>query len=70
MIPPLTTAAAGMQAAAARLETSARRVASGEMETYAIEAVEQVRAKSEFFANAAVARTADQMTGRLLDILI
>lgn len=70
MIPPLTTAAAGMQAAAARLETSARRVASGEMEAYAIEAVEQARAKSEFFANAAVARTADQMTGRLLDILI
>lgn len=70
MIPPLSTAAAGMQAASARLESSARRVASGEMENYAIEAVEQIRAKSDFSANAAVARTADEMAGTLLDILV
>lgn len=70
MIPPLSAAAAGMQAASVRLEASARRVASGEMENYAIEAVEQIGARADFSANAAVVRTADQMTGRLLDILI
>jgi hypothetical protein len=70
MIPPLSIAAAGMQTASARLEDSARRVASGQMDDYAVEAVEQIRAKSEFSANAAVARTADRMTATLLDILV
>ncbi|MFC5372308.1 flagellar basal body rod C-terminal domain-containing protein [Brevundimonas faecalis] len=69
MIPPLSIAAAGMQDAAARFETSARRVASGAMDDYAVEAVEQIRAKQDFTANAAVVRTADEMTGTLLDIL-
>ncbi|MGX8273570.1 flagellar hook protein FlgE [Brevundimonas diminuta] len=70
MISPLSTAAAGMQAASARLEDSARRVATGRMDDYAVEAVEQIRARSDFSANAAVARTADEMTGTLLDILV
>ena len=34
------------------------------------QAVERIRAKSEFSANVAVARTADEMTGTLLDILV
>ncbi len=69
MISPLSTAA-GMQAASARLEDSARRVTSGRMDDYAVEAVEQIRAKSEFSANVAAARTADDMTRTLLDILV
>jgi len=40
MISPLSTAVAGMQAASARLEDSARRVATGRMDDYAVEAVE------------------------------
>jgi len=70
MISPLSTAAAGMQAASARLEDSARRVATGRVDDYAVEVVEQIRAKSEFSANAAVARAANEMTGTLLDILV
>lgn len=70
MIPPLSTAAAGMQNAAARFETSARRTADGSLDDLAVEAVEQIRAKQDFSANAAVARTADDMIGTLLDVLV
>ena len=69
-IPPLTTAAAGMQNAANRFEASARRTATGALDNLAVEAVEQIRAKQDFAANAAVARTADEMTGTLLDVLV
>lgn len=69
-IPPLTTAAAGMQNAVNRFEASARRTATGALDNLAVEAVEQIRAKQDFSANAAVARTADEMTGALLDVLV
>jgi flagellar hook protein FlgE len=68
-IPPLSIAAAGMQNAANRFEASARRTA-GSLDNLAVEAVEQIRAKQDFSANTAVARTADEMTGTLLDILV
>lgn len=72
----LNTAAAGMFAAADRLSASAQRTASwGLEETQAAakidlaeEAVQQISAKTEFTANAAVIRTADEMAGALLDI--
>lgn len=67
---PLNIAAAGMQTAAARFEASARRTASGSLDNLAVEAVEQIGARNDFSANAAVARTADDMTGTLLDILV
>ncbi|MGH7027914.1 flagellar hook protein FlgE [Brevundimonas sp.] len=67
---PLTIAAAGMQNAASRFEASARRTTEGSLDNLAVEAVEQIRAKHDFSANAAVARTADEMTGTLLDILV
>lgn len=66
-IPPLSIAAAGMQNAANRFEASARRTATGALDD---RAVEQIRAKQDFAANAAVVRTADEMTGTLLDILV
>lgn len=69
-IPPLSIAAAGMQNAANRFEASARRTASGSLDNLAVEAVEQIRAKTDFAANAAVARTADDMLGTLLDVLV
>ena len=73
----LNIAAAGMFAATDRLSASAQRTAAWGLEQtqteqkvdLAKEAVEQVSAKIDFKANAAVARTADEMTGALLDIL-
>jgi flagellar hook protein FlgE len=67
---PLTISAAGMQNAASRFEASARRTAEGSLDNLAVEAVEQSRAKTDFSANAAVARTADEMMGTLLDVLV
>ena len=72
----LNTAAAGMFAAADRLSASAQRTASWGLEEtkdagkvdLAQEAVQQVSAKTEFKANAAVVRAADEMAGALLDI--
>ena len=73
----LNTAAAGMFAAADRLSVSAQRTAAWGLEQsqaeqkidLAHEAVEQVSAKTDFTVNAAVAKTADEMTGALLDII-
>jgi flagellar hook protein FlgE len=73
----LNTAAAGMFAAADRLSASAQRTAAWGVEQgqaeqktdLATEAVEQVSAKSDSKANAAVVRTADEMTGALLDMI-
>ena len=73
----LNTAAAGMFAAADRLSASAQRTAAWGLEAnqaeskidLAHEAVEQISAKTDFKANAAVAKTADEMTGALLDII-
>lgn len=72
----LNTAAAGMFAAADRLSASAQRTASWGLEEtqttakvdLAEEAVQQISAKTEFKANAAVVRAADEMAGALLDI--
>ncbi|MBW3560653.1 MAG: flagellar hook protein FlgE [Proteobacteria bacterium] len=68
----LTTAAAGMQAAFQRADASAARTArfgaTSEDVDLASEVVEQISAKSELKANVAVARTADEMLGAVLDI--
>jgi flagellar hook protein FlgE len=74
----LNTAAAGMFAAADRLNASARRTVAWGVEQsqaeqkidLAHEAVEQISAKTEFSANAAVIRTADEMTGALLNLKV
>ena len=74
----LATAAAGMFAAADRLSASAQRTAAWGVEQtqaeskidLAHEAVEQISAKTDFKANTAVAKTADEMTGALLDMKV
>ena len=76
----LSTAAAGMMAAADRLNASARRVAASDARAetvaelkdvdYVKERTEQIGATTEFKANAAVIRTADEMTGALLDLKV
>lgn len=70
----LAIAAAGMSAAANRLNASADRVATWEARDtdtdLAKEAVEQISAKTDYKANVMVAKTADQMTGALLDMKV
>ena len=49
---------------------SARRTASGSIDTPPRDVVAQAEAKTAFSANVAVAHTADQMLGALLDIKV
>ena len=69
----ITTAQYGLFAAGQRLSASAERVSRmGDPNSdvdLGSEAVEQLSAKTEFKANLAVIRTADDMTQALLDIL-
>jgi len=65
----LSIAYAGVSAALDRFDASARRTAEAPLDNLAEEAVERIGARMSVAANAAVIRTADQMTGALLDIL-
>jgi flagellar hook protein FlgE len=76
----LSIAAAGMMAAADRLQASAQRVAASDAQVdraseikdvdYVGERVAQIGAATDFKANAAVLKTTDEMTQRLLDLKI
>lgn len=76
----ISTAAAGMMAAGDRLYASARRVAASDARAetvaeqkdvdYVKERTEQIGAATDFKANAAVLRTADEMTGALLNLKV
>ncbi len=70
----LAIAAAGMTAAANRLNASAQRVASWEAREQdadlAQETVEQRSVLIEYKANAQVVKVADQMSGALLNIKV
>jgi flagellar hook protein FlgE len=76
MIDAVRTATAGMTQAADRFGSAARTVASGGTAALAPAdrvdlsgaAAELIGSKSAFALNAAVARTADRMTGQLLDV--
>ncbi|MBJ7446765.1 MAG: flagellar hook protein FlgE [Brevundimonas sp.] len=63
-------AASGIAAATARFDASARRTAIAPLDNLAAESVERIKAEVALKANAAVLRSASQMTGTLLDILI
>ena len=62
-------AAAGTADASARFEASAVRTARDPLDDLAGETVERLTAEVALKANVAVLKTADQMTGSLLDIL-
>lgn len=62
-------AAAGIAAATARFDASARRTAFAPLDNLAAESVERIQAEVALKANAAVLRSANDMTGTLLDIL-
>lgn len=70
---PIATAQYGMLAASRRFDASASRVAQmgvpGQEVDLPREIVEQITAKTELSANISVLRTAQDMTGDLLDIL-
>lgn len=65
----LPIAAAGLNDAAARFDASARRTAAAPLDDLVRETVERIEARTAVGANLAVIRTADRMTGRLLDML-
>ncbi|MDO9610101.1 MAG: flagellar basal body rod C-terminal domain-containing protein [Brevundimonas sp.] len=65
----MSIAAVGMMSAQSRFEASARRTATAPLDNLAAETVERIQAKTAFTANAAVVRTADDMSGTLLDML-
>lgn len=65
----LPIATAGMLDAQTRFDNSARRTAQAPLDNLAEEMVERIQAKTAFSANAAVVKTADDMTGVLLDML-
>ncbi len=62
-------AAAGIAEAAARFEASARRTAADPLADLAGETVERMGAELALKANVSVLKTADEMTGTLLDML-
>ncbi len=62
-------ASAGIASAIARFDASARRTAQAPLDDLAGQMVERLQAATDVKANAAVLRTADDMTGALLDIL-
>lgn len=65
----LTIAAAGLNDAAYRFDASARRTAEAPLENPVRDVVDRMEARTAITANAAVIRAADEMTGRLLDML-
>jgi flagellar basal body rod protein FlgC len=62
-------ATAGIASAVARFEASATRTARAPLDDLVTETVERIEAKTALSANVAVLRTADAMTGTLLDML-
>ncbi|NBB62962.1 flagellar hook protein FlgE [Pseudomonas sp. ODNR1LW] len=65
----MSIAAAGLFSAQNRFDASARRTTSAPLDNLAEETVERIQAKTAFSANAAVIKTADEMSGTLLDML-
>ena len=69
MIPGIGNASAAMAAQFERFSRSAARVSAGAPNTDLVaETVEQIAARTTVEATAAVIRTADQMTGELINI--
>lgn len=65
----MSIAASGIASALQRFDASAVRTAADPLADLAGETVERLQAKVAVQANAAVLRSADEMTGALLDIL-
>jgi flagellar basal body rod protein FlgC len=62
-------AAGGIAAATARFDASARRTAAAPLDNLETEIVDRIESEVALKANVAVLKTADRMTGTLLDML-
>ncbi|MBU2134634.1 MAG: flagellar hook protein FlgE [Alphaproteobacteria bacterium] len=62
-------AAGGIAAATARFDASARRTAAAPLDNLETEIVDRLESEVALKANVAVLKTADDMTGTLLDML-
>jgi flagellar basal body rod protein FlgC len=62
-------AAGGIAAATARFDASARRTAAAPLDNLETEIVDRLESEVALKANVAVLKTADRMTGTLLDML-
>ncbi|WP_339929828.1 flagellar hook protein FlgE [uncultured Brevundimonas sp.] len=62
-------AAGGIATATDRFDASARRTAAAPLDNLAEEIVERLQSEVALKANVAVLKTADDMTGTLLDML-
>lgn len=65
----IAIAASGVAAATARFDASAQRTARDPLANLAEETIERIQAETALKANVSVMKTADEMTGALLDIL-
>ena len=66
----ISTGFYGMMSASRQLDTTAASLAKGTPADPATATVSEIQALASFKANAAVAKTADRMTGALLDIKV
>lgn len=69
-ISAIASATTGIASAVERFNASASRTAAAPLDNLAGELVERITAETGLRANAAVLRTADEMTGQLLDMLV
>jgi len=65
----IAIAASGIASATARFDASAQRTARDPLANLAEETVERIQAETALKANVSVIKTADDMTGALLNIL-
>lgn len=70
MISSLSSAMSGMAEAAGRFDRASARIAQPEPEDTAGDRVEQITAQHAFAANVATVRTADEMIGTLINIVV
>jgi flagellar basal body rod protein FlgC len=68
-MPSFAIAAGGIAAATARFDASARRTAAAPLDNLEGEIVDRIESEIALKANVAVLKTADRMTGTLLDML-
>jgi flagellar basal body rod protein FlgC len=68
-MPSFAIAAGGIAAATARFDASARRTAAAPLDNLETEIVDRIESEVALKANVAVLKTADRMTGSLLDML-
>jgi flagellar hook protein FlgE len=70
MISSISSAMSGMAAAAQRFDRASARIAQPQPDDLVHDRVDQIIAQHAFAANVATVRTADEMLGTLIDIVV